>query len=112
MKITNYKKSNDGISVFLFIFAIFFIILGIFYISNLSKIDLFGILFFFFFFLFPSLFGIDIFLWRNFGKEEIIVTDEFITVYKKNRIFKKKKKIKLNTIKQISIIDRAQLWQI
>lgn len=112
MKITNYKQSNDGFSGFLVIFAIVFIIFGAFYISNLSKIDLFGILFLIFFFFLPSLFGIDIFLWRNFGKEEIIITDDFILVYKKNRIFRKRKKIQIKKIKQISIIDRNKLWQI
>ncbi|MBP1672878.1 MAG: hypothetical protein H6Q25_693 [Bacteroidetes bacterium] len=112
MKITNYKKSSDGLSFFLVLFAIFFIFFGIFYISQLSNIDLFAILFSLFFFLLPSLFAIDIFLWRNYGKEEIIITDELITIYKKNRIFRKKKTIKLNTIKQISIMDRSKLWTI
>jgi hypothetical protein len=109
MKIINYKKSTDGISFFLLFFSFFLIFFGIYLTSTYSQLDLFGLFFLLFVYIFPSLFFIDIFIWRNFGKEELIITENCILIYKKNRIFRKKKIIKINTIKQISIIDRNKL---
>jgi len=106
MKFTNTRRSYDGDGLFLLIFAIGQIFVTIVAIIRADKDDYsFVIPLMFLGFILPSLHFIDIFLWHFFGKEIISINETELEIRKVGRLFKKKKKIKLNQIKDI------YLWQ-
>lgn len=110
MMITNSKKSSDGVSFFLIFFTIILLFIGLQLIFELSieDYDFPFILLLLLFFVCPSLFFIDIIIWRLFGKEIIYLNEEYIIIKKVNRLFKKKKKINLHSICLFEIVDRSK----
>lgn len=110
MTIINSKKTSDGVSYFLLIFTIIILFVGIQFLFEISidDYDFPFILFLLLFFLFPSIFFIDIIIWRLFGKEIIYLNEEFIIIKKVNRLFRKKRKIKLQSICLFDIVDRSK----
>jgi len=95
MMITNSKKSSDGVSFFLIFFTIILLFIGLQLIFELSieDYDFPFILLLLLFFVCPSLFFIDIIIWRLFGKEIIYLNEEYIIIKKVNRLLKKRKKL-------------------
>lgn len=110
MKITNSKKTSDGVSYFLIIFTIVLIFVGIQLLFDIpiANYDIPFILFILLFFVCPSLFFIDIIIWRLFGKEIIYINEDYLVIIKINRLFIKRKKIKLKTICFFEIVDRSK----
>ena len=109
MTFTNTRRSYNGMAIFALLWAVaaIYLIIQIVVTDDMDDIPLilFVLTLTFFTLILPSLFAIDIFLWHFFGNEIISTNETELEIRKVGRLFKKKKKIKLNQIKDI------YLWQ-
>jgi hypothetical protein len=111
MKIINAKHSYSGWALLLLLWVIVAItMIIVIIVTSDNYIDwefLFGftIPIVFFIFILPSIFFVDIFSWHFFGEEIIYINKTELEIRKVGRLFKRKKNIKLNQIKDI------YLWQ-